>query len=157
MPFGRIVTYADAKTGWTSSPAGFAAAPPPQVAQIAFETFRIWFRLMNSDGLRDIGEGKTEITDAAGHKVTLTFDPKTGLPATETYLSNGNPNGPVEETYADWREVSGVKLPHSITLKQGGKHFADITVTSVKLNQGLTPEQLSQRPEPSAKPLRESR
>ena len=50
------------------------------------------------------------------------------------------------ETYSDWQETNGVKLPRKITISQNGKHYADIKVTSVAIDQGLTPEQLSKKP-----------
>ena len=50
------------------------------------------------------------------------------------------------EVYSDWQETNGVKLPHKIVITQNGKHFADVTVTSVLINQGLTPEQISKKP-----------
>jgi hypothetical protein len=39
-----------------------------------------------------------------------------------------------------------VKLPHRITISQNGKHFADVKVSSVTINQGMTPEQISKKP-----------
>lgn len=151
MPFGKVTTYADGKTGWSATPKGVVPVPEAQIQQIAFETFRTWFSLMRSDQdpqrtVSDAGNGKLEIADQSGHTVTITFDPATGLPATETYTAPGNPNGTVEEVYSDWRETAGIKLPRRIVLRQGGKHFADATVTSIALNQGLTPEQISKKP-----------
>jgi hypothetical protein len=117
---------------------------------VQFETFRIWFSLIRSDldadrMVSDEG-GKVRIADKAGHEVTLTFDPATGLPQTETYPAPGNPNGSVMETYGDWQESNGVKLPHKITLIQEGHHYGDIAVKSISLNQGLTAEQISKKP-----------
>ena len=77
----------------------------------------------------------------SGLKITLTFDPKTGLPATATYNTP-----PVEETYTDWKESDGITLPRRITLKQEGRHFTDATITEIKLNQGLTADQIAKRP-----------
>jgi zinc protease len=142
LPFGKILTYTDGKTGWSSTPQGFMPAPQTQLDQVAFETFRIWPALLKNESLRDAGDGKIEISDPAGHKVLLTFDPKTGLPATAVY------NTPtVEETYSDWQETDGVRLPRKITLKQAGKHFGDATISEIKLNRGLTSEQMSKKPE----------
>ena len=56
------------------------------------------------------------------------------------------------EKYADWQETNGVKLPHKITITENGKHFADVKVNSVAMNQGLSTEQLSSRPESPKKP-----
>ncbi|MEP6717461.1 MAG: hypothetical protein ABJC09_17965, partial [Terriglobia bacterium] len=90
------------------------------------------------------GDGKVRIADKAGHSVVLTFDAKTGLPATESY-SEG-PGAEVEEAFSDWRDTGGVKLPRKVSIKQGGAHFADATITEITLNQGLTPEQLAKKP-----------
>ena len=76
----------------------------------------------------------------------LAIDPATGLPLSESYSEAGSPGQDVIETYADWQETNGVKLPRKITITQNGKHFADIKVTSVAINQGLTPEQLAKKP-----------
>ncbi len=146
LPFGKIITYSDGKTGWASTPQGIAPLPPAQAGQIAFETFRIWFSLMKNEKVADLGNGKFAVSDDAGHSITLTFDPNSGLPATATYAAPGNPNGDVEEVYADWQETAGVKLPRAITLKQGDRHFADAKITSLTLNQGLTVEQISKKP-----------
>ncbi len=64
------------------------------------------------------------------------------------YQSAGMGSGPatVTNTYADWREVSGLKLPHAFMIEQGGQKFADAKVTSWKVNTGLTVEELSKKP-----------
>ena len=151
LPFGKVTTYSDGKSGWSATPQGVTPIPEAQLQQVTLETFRMWFSLLRSDEnpertVQADSEGKVEIADQNGHRVTLTFDPKTGLPATETYAAPGNPNGAVEEVFSDWQETAGVQLPRRITLRQGGKHFADATITSVALNQGLTAEQISKKP-----------
>jgi len=150
MPFGKVSTYFDGKTGWAATPQGTGPLPEAQQKQSGAASFRIWFPLLLSD--RDAGrtvvetaDGKLAISDQEGHSVTLTIDPKTNLPATETFVEPGG-NGPIEEVYGDWQEINGIKLPRNITLNEGGKHFADVTVTDVKVNQGLTVEQLSKKP-----------
>ncbi|MDQ1474378.1 MAG: zinc protease [Bryobacterales bacterium] len=151
LPFGKVITYSDGKTGWSATPQGVAPAPEAQLRQIGFETFRMWFSLMQSDQnpertVSGTGDGKVEISDKSGHAVTLTFDPGTGLPATQTYTPPANQNGAVEEVYSNWEETGGVKLPRKVTLNQGGKHFGDVTVLSATINQGLLVEQISKKP-----------
>jgi len=151
LPFGKVTTYSDGKTGWIATPQGVQAVPAAQLKQVQFETFRIWFSLIQSDldperTVADQGGGKVQISDKAGHLVTLTFDPATGLPATESYPAQGNTSATVTETYADWRESNGVKLPRRITLTQEGHHYGDVAVNDVSLNKGLTAEQLSKKP-----------
>ncbi len=151
LPFGKVVTYSDGKTGWEVTPQGAGALPPAEAQQIGFENFRMWFPLMLSDRDPDrvvtaTGDVTIRISDKNGHSVLLAIDPKTGLPASETYTAPGGGQGPVEEVYGDWRDTSGVKLPWRITMNQGGHTLADVTITDVKVNQGLTPEQLSKKP-----------
>jgi len=159
MPFGMIATYGDGKTGWSATPQGVAPAPEAQLQQIAFENFRIWFSLLRSDmdperTVND-AEGKLEISDRNGHLVTLRLDPKTGLPASETYATPGDPNGPVEEVFSNWEETGGIRLPRIVAINRGGKHFADVTISSIGINTGITPEQISKppaMPSPTKKP-----
>ncbi|HVW84431.1 MAG TPA: pitrilysin family protein [Bryobacteraceae bacterium] len=152
LPFGKVITYSDGKTGWAATPQGVGPIPAAQIKQIQFETFRMWFPLILSDRdpqrtVADQGNGKVEISDKSGHSVLLSFDPRTGLPATATYAAPGNPNGAVEESYSDWQDAGGgIRVPRRIVLKQGGRHYADVTVTSVTANQGLTPDQVSKKP-----------
>ena len=90
--------------------------------------------------------GEVRIRDKSGHDVLIAVDEKTGLPASETYSRHGDPQGPLEEVYSDWRETNGVKLPWKVAMMQAGHPVAEITVTDVKFNQGLTPEQISKKP-----------
>jgi zinc protease len=151
LPFGKLVTYSDGKDGWIVTPQGGGPLPPAQAQQIAFENFRMWFPLLMSDRDPDrvvtaSGDATIRISDKNGHSVLLAIDPKTGLPASESYNSSEAGQGPIEEVFGDWRETSGVKLPWRITMNQGGHAVADVTVTDVKVNQGLTAEQLSKKP-----------
>jgi zinc protease len=151
LPFGKVMTYSDGKTGWVSSPQGVATIPDAERKQVSFEIFRMWFPLLASSRdpdreIKDEGNGVVRIADKAGNSVLLTIDPKTGLPLSENYSEAGSAGQDVMETYGDWQETDGVKLPRKITITQNGKHFADVKVSSVAFNQGLTPEQLSKRP-----------
>ena len=69
-----MTTYSDGKTGWSATPQGVVPAPEAQLNQIAFETFRIWFSLLQSDRnpertVNEAGKGKLEISDKNGHSV----------------------------------------------------------------------------------------
>jgi hypothetical protein len=76
----------------------------------------------------------------------LAIDPATGLPLSESYSEAGQQGEDVTETYGDWQDTDGVKLPHRITISQNGKHFADVKISSAAINQGLTAEQISKKP-----------
>jgi zinc protease len=151
LPFGKVMSYSDGKAGWVSSPQGVAAIPEPERKQIAFELFRMWTPLLASAQdpnreLKDEGNGVLRISDKDGNTVLLAIDPATGLPLSQNYSEAGSPGDDVMETYGDWQESNGVKFPHRITITQSGRHFADVKINSVAVNQGLTPEQLSKKP-----------
>jgi zinc protease len=144
LPFGKIVTYFDGKTGWAASPKGVTALPEEERKQIDMELFRNWPHLLASAQdpnrqIKDEENGVIRISNKAGNSVVLAIDPTTGLPLSQSYTD-------VLETYSDWQETNGVKLPRKITITQNGKHFADVKVISVAINQGLTAEQLSKKP-----------
>jgi hypothetical protein len=90
-----------------------------------------------------IGQNRIDISDQAGHSVTLDIDPASGLPVKQTYQQSGNP---VQETFSDWKDVDGIKLPFRIVIEQAGQKFADVTVRGWKLNSGLKAEDLSKKP-----------
>lgn len=151
LPIGKVASYSDGKTGWVSSPQRTMAIPDEERKQIAFELFRMWPPLLASAGdanrqITDAANGAVRVADKSGNTVLITIDPATGLPATESYSEPGTPGQDVTETFSDWQETNGVKLPHKIAISQNGRHFGDITVTSVAINQGLAPEQLAKKP-----------
>jgi hypothetical protein len=151
LPVGKVIVYSDGKTGWVSSPQGVAPIPAAELKQTSFELFRMWFPLLTSAGdpnrtIQDEANGVIRIADKSGNSLLLTIDPATGLPLSENYSEAGSTGQDVTETYGDWQETNGIKLPHKITVSQNGKHFADIKVTSVAFDQGLTPDQISKKP-----------
>ena len=151
LPFGKVIVYSDGKTGFVSSPQGTQAIPDAEKKQVSFEIFRIWPALLAKPSdpgrtITDEANGAIRIADKSGNTLLLTIDPATGLPLSENYSEAGSAGQDVTETYADWQETNGVKLPRKITITQNGKHFADIKVTGVEIDTGLTAEQLSKRP-----------
>ena len=78
----------------------------------------------------------------------VAFDPSTGLPAKLMYESVhvAGAGQPVEETFSDFREVSGIKAPFHISIAQSGNKFAEVTIESLQINTGLKPEELAKRP-----------
>jgi zinc protease len=151
LPFGKVIVYSDGKTGWVSSPQGVMPIPDAEREQVGFEIFRMWFPLLSSAAdpnrtIQDDANGAIRISDKSGNTLLLTIDPATGLPLSENYSEAGSNGQDVLETYGDWQETNGIKLPRKITITQNGKHFGDIKVNSIMIDQGLTPEQLSKKP-----------
>jgi zinc protease len=153
LPFMKVIAYTDGTSGWLSTPQGVMPMTPDVLRQAQGEMFRRFTRLL----LADREEGQTiaavddhtiEIAGPNGQSARLELDPATGLPAKETYQAPGAGGAPIEvvQTFSDWREAGGFKLPFKVQLEQGGKHAADIIVSDYKFNTGLTVEEISKRP-----------
>jgi hypothetical protein len=52
----------------------------------------------------------------------------------------------VQETYSDFRDVSGIKIPFKIAMTQNGQRYADVTVSEFKIDTGMTLAELQKRP-----------
>ncbi|HYI96366.1 MAG TPA: pitrilysin family protein [Bryobacteraceae bacterium] len=151
LPFGKIQAYYDGKTNWLASPQGVMEMPPPVLRQMQGEKMRVFFELMLADRnpewtVNAVAENAVEISSKQGDRVRIDFD-SSGLPAKYSYQSMGM-QGPtaVVSTPSDYREVSGIRLPHKVVIEQGGQKFAEATVSEWKLNSGLTAEELSKKP-----------
>lgn len=148
LPFGKIVIYYDGKGGgFLIGPQGQAPLPPPAIKQANEELFRLPASLWLSDRDADrtvnaTGNDAVEITDKNGNYIKITLDAG-GLPAKANYRSADGSE--VEATYADFKEASGIKLPHQIKVSQGGKVAAEVTINEYKINSGLKPEDLGQK------------
>ena len=158
LPIGTIIAYFDGKSGWLSLPQGVMPMPAQVVKQVQGEIFREWVTVVLSD--RDssrtvtaAGPGAVDISGAEGQSVHIEIDEKTGLPARQVYkeTSMGGPPSEVTETFSDWRDVEGIKLPFKVVIEQNGKKTGEAAVSEIKLNSGLTPEELNKKPEPAKK------
>lgn len=151
LPFGKVIVFFDGKAGWLQTPQGNVPMPPPVIKQVQGEAFRNLFNLWSTSAgktINAVAEDTIEIT-GAGESVRVTFDPASGLPSKYSYQSAGGMGGgpaQVVTTYSDWRDTSGVKMPYKVLIEQNGQKFAEGTISEVKLNSGLTVEELSKKP-----------
>ena len=152
LPFGKIVAFYDGKMNWLASPQGTMEMPPQILRQIQGEKMRSFVELMLANSnpnltVNAVADDAVEIAPKQGEPVRVEFDPQTGLPARYKYQSMGM-QGPssVVSNLSDWREVNGIRLPYKVVVEQGGKKFAEATVSEWKLNGGLTVEELSKKP-----------
>jgi zinc protease len=152
LPEGRITVFYDPGLAWITTPQGAGLLAGAQLKQVQSDLFRVYWRLLLSD--RDPSrvvnavDGSTlEISGKSGELVRVVVDPETGLPNQVLYENPAisGPAVPVQETWADFRDVAGVKVPFAITIVQGGRKFADVVVNEVKVNQGLKLEELQRR------------
>jgi zinc protease len=152
-PGAKVALFTDGKTGWMAAGANSQVLGGPQAKQANGDLFRSYIGLLLSDRV----EGRTvnaidadavEISDKNGNVARLIFDPATHLPKTLSYDAvsvNGAPPV-VQETYSDFRDVNGVKVPFKIAMTQNGQRYADVAVSEFKINTGLTAAELQKRP-----------
>ena len=153
VPSGRISAYTDGKDGWINTPQGSGPLAGAQLRQVQSDLFRVYFRLMLSDHIEGrsvvaVDDNTVEIAGEDGETVHVSFDKSTGLPAKVSY-QNAQIAGPpvdVEDTYEEFREVDGIKIPVKLTISQGGRKFADVTVDEARINPGLKLPDLQKQP-----------
>jgi zinc protease len=152
LPFGLVVAYYDGKIGGLIQGGTRAPLVGPQGKQIVGEAFRAWVPLLLSD--RDpertvnlVGEDTIEISDKKGNQARLQVD-AAGLPQKLTYQMPPIQGRPltIENSFKDFKEVDGIRLPFKITITQDGRKSAEVTVLEYKLNQGLKPGDIDKRP-----------
>lgn len=147
LPFGKMTVYSDGKTGWIQSPQGTGPMPPPVVAQIRSELLRfpllLWVSNQDPERTVNSSDGALVVSDKGGQSASVKLDGATGLPAEATYRLGPDE---VKETYSDWKDVDGIKLPFRTTIFQGGKKAAELTVKEWKLNTGITAEEVGRKP-----------
>jgi zinc protease len=146
FPFGKVIAYFDGKTGWLSTSQGVLPMPPEVQAQARGDLFRMWPSLLLSGRdparrVNAVGDNTIEIS-GSGETVRLEIDPITGLPTKMSYQQQGE----IVETFANWRDVAGVKLPFSGALIQNGNKVAEKNVFEYRFNTGISVEELSKKP-----------
>jgi hypothetical protein len=152
-PTGKIVVYLNGRSGWASPPAGTAALTGVRLKEVEGDRFRLYFRLLLGDRMpgwtvNAIDDATLEIADGAGQIAQLTVDPASGMPRSVRYelvMASGPPLA-MADTWSDFREAAGVKMPYKIVRARNGVKYAEFTVTDCKINSGLKLEDLRSRP-----------
>jgi len=150
LPVFKQSEYYDGKSGWLASVQGMRGLSPPLIKQIRGEAFRQLPGLMMSDRDADrtvnyAGDGLLDISSKDDESVRLIVDEKTGVPL-KLAFQQGEGGTAVENVFSDWRDVDGIRLPFHWDVMQGDKKAAGVTVQNYKINSGLTPEVLGQKP-----------
>ena len=159
-PGNTFVLYFDGMTGWEILPGGKAAIPLTggelRFAQKQHRDFplRIW--LADRDAAFAVTSPAANVLRIADrqhpadpiHHVDLTLDPRSALPVVERTLSLAAPDRPswFETRLSDWISVDGVRFPRRSEVFFNGARLAAITVTSVRLNSGLSIADLAAKP-----------
>lgn len=146
---GRIVAYFDGRSGSIGTPNGSGALTGSQLRQVRGDLFRLYIPLLLSDRIggrivNAIDDVTVEISNTSGDVARLVLDPENGMPVRVLYdtVLAASPQISVEETFADFREVAGIRIPFAHTIRQSGQSFADVKLIDFQVNKGLKVEEL---------------
>ena len=151
-PAGEIAAYIDGRSGWIRTRQGSNALTGAPLKQIQGDLFRVYFALLLSDRIpgrkvNALDDLTVEVSDDGGQVVRLEFDPETWLlrfALHDTVTATGVVS--VMDSYMDYRDVGGLKVPFKLTITSGGAKYADVTVKDYVLNSGLKLQDLERRP-----------
>ena len=143
----HLIVFSNGKTGWANSGSGTDDLPEEAFPTIAANmSHRLLFILRklskNPDQATYTGQGVYEWLDPDGQPINLVVDEKTGAIVKIRFRQKGV----VEETFSDWRDVSGMRLPFHADLVQNDKPVAARTIVALKVNTHLNLEELKKRP-----------
>jgi zinc protease len=149
---GSLSVFCDGKTGWVGSARNSSALTGMQLKQVQSDLFRVLFPLLLSDRVpgrkvNALDANTVEISDASGQLAKLVFDPATGL-LKNTLYDTVTANGQVSviDTYSEYRDAAGLKVPFKVAIAVNGDKFQEVTVKSIQLNTGLKLQDLEKRP-----------
>ena len=140
--------YVDQTSGWLHTPKGTQDMPAQLQKQIRDQASRSLTNLLVGLPKQEsapvaTGDGKVQVKTEGGNLVTFKINASTGEIENISYAEE---EGSVMETFSDWRDVSGVKLPFKTQMVKDGKPLQSAVASEVKINTGLKPEELSKRP-----------
>ena len=154
---GVVTMLVNGDEGWRGSAAGKQPLPPEAITLQRKEDARITALLgpeADPDSVRFREETQVEgrpadvieLADVGGTPLRLFIDRETKNVLKRMYVGDA-PNGmmaQVEEFLSDYRQVEGYRWPHAKRVVRNGEQASKSTVKNVRLNQGLTVEQLTQ-------------
>lgn len=148
IPLGTVTSFCDGSGGWIQVDSRSQAMVGQPLRQARLEIFRNLISLALSDQYPDrtvnyAGGGVLEISDKTNRQVQLKVDPSNGLPRYQIYELNGSQ---VRDDYREFEPLGGLMLPRRVITSDGGREYATTTISGIKLNTGVSREELSKRP-----------
>ncbi len=130
-PAGRLTQVFDSGTFWVQDARGASVAPPGAAESMRGNVQRdsIALLLALADGRVKARRGSDvtiegralpslDVDIKPGGPLSLLFDPATGLLLRQRYPAGSAAGGDVEETFADYRDVEGLKVAFAVTVRQ---------------------------------------
>jgi len=153
-PFGDIINFFDGLNGWSQPPGGGAKElSESQKKESRLQLFRNLQNLLRNEGdsrvVWEKREGDNDVLlisrdDAA---VRLYVDGSGKLTKAAYRGSTFAGAGDVEQTYSDYRDVSGLQLAHKLVMTLDGQKILEAEVTEIKINTCADPARLGQKPQ----------
>lgn len=153
-PFDTYVLYFDGDSGWEIPPDGKTTVLTGGELQFAKKYLEgLLINLWLADRLPGYA-----ITSTASNVIRfsihgdftdeLTLDPTTSLPVKHAYISLGNPDRPtpIEHQIYEWTTVEGVRFPAQLAIVQNGRKLGELKTQSIKINTGISSQDLASRP-----------
>lgn len=147
-----FISFFDGATGWRKGVQGVIDLPENMKGMLRGQVIRNTINLLRAEGQftvqferQDSGADVILITKN-GESLRLCVDPANGTLLRKTYRA-GMGMGEIEEIYSDYREVSGIRFPFRVEVRQNGARFQELTVKEVKFNNGLDPAELARKPQ----------
>lgn len=150
--FGDVKTVFDGTKGWVVGPNGVQELPEAQTNevknQVAGNTYTLLQHYDQPEYLiQYLSEEKSG--DANFHVIAVKYKPSDFaitlyintqsnlISKRRSYRNRGTGKAEVEDSYSDYRTVSGAQIPFKIVSFSEGNKIADITMNSVKINSGI--------------------
>jgi hypothetical protein len=148
LPEFTLVQIYDGTRAWVIDPNGTHEVPDRLLPEIkaGFRRDTIGVLLAAHDGrvhvriLPDVKDdnGRThhalELSSRDLEPMVLYIDPATSLVAKQTYVAGGPGQPLMEESFSDYKPVSGVQIAHTAKVRRGGETVLDRRVTNIKIN-----------------------
>ena len=164
LPIGQVVLVVGPKGAFMITPQGTQPMPDSMRKRTESETRRsamFMLRNRNDPGFKATaaGSGKSGetavdlvIVEFGGLTSTWGIDPATGRILTSTYRGEGPGGAPgtIEQTYSDFKPVSGLTLPHKMSSTFNGKPMMSVTTETITVNAPV--EDAKFEATPTAKP-----
>lgn len=158
FPFGEVISFFDGTNGWRKGPQGVRDLPDGMKNVLRAQVLRNTFNLLRAEGdfsvhfekQEKVGETLTDVilVTIGGEKVRLYVESAGGMLRKKSYRGAGS-GGPadIEETYFDYREISGVRFPFRVEVTQNGARFIEATITEVRFDTAPDSSALGRKPE----------
>ena len=159
LPFGTMVSYYDGAGGWVSTPRGVRDLPDRMKKLLQGQLARNTLNLLRAEGdftvqfekREKVGETEANVIliSKEGQSVRLFVDSSTGALLKKAYRAPSQTGGPAdfEESYSEYREISGIRVPFRMQVTRNGSNFMEVSLTEVKFDTGVDPPDLAKKPQ----------